>query len=676
MMFLPMLTARQLSAKIHEYLPEADTSLVERAYAFTKKAHQSQTRYSGDPYFTHCLAVARHLVEMQLDVATIAAGLLHDVPEDTTITTEQIAHEFGDDVAFLVDGVTKLSKVRMSQQQVDQQVQTDQTDKAALDREKTAMENLRKMFLAMAQDIRVVLIKLADRLHNMETLAAVPEHKQYRIARETIDIYAPLAERLGMGEVKGQLHDLAFPYIDPEGYKWIKQVSGPMYRNTEKYLRRVMSFVEHELDQRQIPASIHGRSKHLYSLYRKIQSKSRDFSEVYDLVAVRILVDDVSECYEVLGLLHHHWKPLLGRIKDYIALPKPNGYQSLHTTVFCLDGKVVEFQIRTHQMHREAEYGIAAHWSYSTYKGDGLQQKSNRLAWVQQLARWQEDISSSQEFMEGLKIDTFRHRIFVFTPNGEVKDLPVGAKPLDFAYTVHTKIGESCAGAKINGKLVTLNTSLNNGDVVEILTSSRATPKSDWLDMVITSGAKAHIRKYLREHQSETEEPVKLESKIEEKATTRSQPIKVHPISSPTGEVVVDGTKGYLVRLAKCCKPAIGDSIMGIVTVSEGISVHKRWCSNIQHVSNKARLIPVSWDDDSKQRASLRLESYDKPGLTREVANIMARRRVNIVSITGSTQDDGINVMTLDVDMPSQVNVNDVVNDLLRHKSIYFVERQ
>lgn len=671
-----MLTAKQLTAKIHEYLPDADTSLVERAYNFARKAHEGQTRYSGDPYFTHCIAVARHLVEMQLDVTTIAAGLLHDVPEDTDISTTTIAQEFGDDVAFLVDGVTKLSKVRMSQQQVDQQEQTDQADKAAVDREQAAMENLRKMFLAMAQDIRVVLIKLADRMHNMETLAAVPEHKQYRIARETMDIYAPLAERLGMGEVKGQLHDLAFPFIDPDGYKWVKQASGPMYRNTEKYLRRVMSFVERELTEHQINGSVHGRSKHLYSLYRKIQTKGRDFSEVYDLIAVRILVEDVSDCYEVLGLLHQQWKPLMGRIKDYIALPKPNGYQSLHTTVFCLDGKVVEFQIRTNQMHREAEYGIAAHWSYSAYKGENLPQKGSRLAWVQQLARWQEDISSSQEFMEGLQIDTFRHRIFVFTPNGEVKDLPVGAKPLDFAYTVHTKIGESCAGAKINGKLVTLNTTLNNGDVVEVLTSSRATPKSDWLDMVTTSGAKAHIRKYLREHGGEVDEPTKLDIKATDKPNSQPQSIKVRPTNSPKGEIAVDGTRGYLVRMAKCCKPAVGDSIMGIVTVGQGISVHKRWCSNIQHVADKGRLTPVSWAEDSKQRASLRLESYDKPGLTREVANIMARRRVNIVSITGNTQDDGINVMTLDVDVPSQISINDVVNDLLRHKSIYFVERQ
>lgn len=670
-----MLSAKELSNKILEYLPDADTNLVERAYVFARKAHDGQLRYSGDPYFSHCVGVARHLIEMQLDVTTIAAGLLHDVTEDTDTPLEELEKEFGSEVAFLVDGVTKLSKVRMSQQQVDQQSQTDQSDKAALDRDRTAVENLRKMFLAMAQDIRVVLIKLADRLHNMETLSAVSTQKQQRIARETLEIYAPLAERLGMGEIKGVLQDLAFPYVDPEGYKWIKQVSGPMYRNTEKYLRRVMSYVEKELEGKAIEATTHGRSKHLFSLYKKIQSKGLDFGEVYDLIAVRILVNEVSECYEVLGLLHKHWKPLPGRIKDYIALPKPNGYQSLHTTVFCIDGKVVEFQIRTFQMHREAEYGIAAHWSYSSYKGEGVANKGNRLAWVQQLAKWQNEISSSQEFLEGLKIDTFRNRIFVLTPNGEVKDLPVGAKPLDFAYTVHTRVGETCSGAKVNGKLVTLDTELVNGDVVEILTSAKATPKPGWLDMVRTSGAKSHIRRYLREHDEKLEEASKTEDKSEERSA-QPQPLRVRPMASSEDGVMVDGNKGYLVRMAQCCKPIVGDSIMGIVTVGQGISVHKRWCGNIRNVADKGRLIVVSWDDDSKQRTSLRLESYDKPGLTREVANIMARRRVNIVAISGNTQADGINVMTLEVEVPTQVNVNDVVNDLRRHKSIYSVERQ
>ncbi len=673
-----MLSAKQLVNQIHDYNPQVDTEIVERAYVFARKAHAGQRRYSGEEYISHPVAVARHLTRMQLDPITIAAGLLHDVPEDTDITLDQIEEHFGQEIAFLVDGVTKLSKVRMSQQQIDQSSQLDSSNKAAVDREQTATENLRKMFLAMAEDIRVVLIKLADRVHNMETLQAVPEEKQRRIARETIDIYAPLAERLGMGEIKGLLQDLSFPYIDPEGYAWISKASAPLYRDTEKYLRRVMNFVEQELTQQKIPATVHGRSKHLYSLYKKIQSKNRDFSDVHDLVAVRIIVQEVSDCYEVLGLLHQNWKPLMGRIKDYIALPKPNGYQSLHTTVFCLDGKIVEFQIRTHQMHQEAEYGIAAHWSYSAYKGEGAQNtKGSRLAWVQQLANWQNEISSSQEFMEGLKIDTFKHRIFVFTPNGEVKDLPVGAKPLDFAYMVHTKVGQSCAGAKVNGKLVTLNTVLSNGDMVEILTSPKASPKQGWLDMATTSSAKGHIRKYLREHQVEELDDDKTKIKVDvDKVVNAPAPLRVRPVASQQDEVMVDGTKGYLIRLAKCCKPAVGDSIMGIVTVGQGISVHKRWCSNIQHVSNKGRLISVAWEEDSKQRADLRLESYDKPGLTREVANILARHRVNIVGISGSTQDDGINVMTLTIDIPNQININTLVADLLRHKSIYSVEKQ
>jgi GTP pyrophosphokinase len=337
---------------------------------------------------------------------------------------------------------------------------------------------------------------------------------------------------------------------------------------------------------------------------------------------------------------------------------------------------VVEFQIRTHQMHREAEYGIAAHWSYSAYKTGGLGDKSQRLAWVQQLANWQDEISSSQEFMEGLKIDTFRHRIFVFTPNGEVKDLPVGAKPLDFAYLVHTKVGQSCAGAKVNGKLVTLNAQLQNGDVVEIITSPKAAPKPGWLDMAITSGAKAHIRKYLRDHLPPEEgESAKAKSDTEIKPVQPIRPVKVRPAADQQGSVVVDGSSGYLVRLAKCCKPTIGDSIIGIVTIGQGVSIHKRWCSNIKNVSDKGRLISVSWHDDSRQRVQLILESYDKPGLTREVATILARRRVNIVGISGNTDTDGINIMTLLVDLPAQVSINEVVSDLGRHKSIYSVQK-
>lgn len=669
-----MLSLPQLIKEIHAYLPEADTQIVERAYRYAQTAHQGQKRNSGEEYFIHPVAVAHHLTNMQLDPITVAAGLLHDVPEDTDTSMEDIERVFGKEVAFLVDGVTKLGKVRMSQQQIDQSDQTDQSNKAAVDRDKAATENLRKMFLAMAEDIRVVVIKLADRLHNMETLSAVPQHKQFRIARETLDIYAPLAERLGMGEIKGILQDLSFPYVDPEGYAWIRQASAPLYRDTEKYLAKVITFVDKELQAKDISATIHGRNKHLYSLYKKIQAKGRDFGDVYDLIAVRIIVDNVAECYEVLGLLHQQWKPLLGRIKDYIALPKPNGYQSLHTTVFCLDGKVVEFQIRTQQMHREAEYGIAAHWSYSSYKSGSPDGKASRLAWVQQLANWQNEISSSDEFLEGLKIDTFRHRIFVFTPNGEVKDLPVGAKPLDFAYTVHSKVGQKCVGAKVNGKLVTLNTVLENGDMVEILTSPKANPTIGWLDMVITSSARSHIRRYLREHQ-----PQELEAKEEHKPIRPVQaqptPVKIRPATDQNGEVTVDGTKGYLIRLAKCCKPAIGDSIMGIVTVGQGISVHKRWCSNIQHVSDRGRLISVSWADDSKSRAELRLESYDKPGLTREIANILARRRVNIVGITGQTDQDGLNTMTLAVDLPHQVAITDLITDLLKHKSIFNVTR-
>lgn len=675
-----MLSAKQLVSKIKMYAPEANTDVVELAYQFAQKAHEGQMRHSGDPYFSHCVATARQLVNMQLDVTTVVAGLLHDVPEDTEISLEEIRAQFGEDVAFLVDGVTKLGKVRMSAEQVEQHSSEEPKDKSVTDRELAAVENLRKMFLAMAEDIRVVLIKLADRLHNMQTLDAIPAEKQRRIAKETMEIYAPLAERLGMGEVRGELQDLAFKYVDPEGYAWISKAARPEFRNTEKYLRRVMRFVERELATHKIEADVHGRNKHLYSLYKKIQSKGRDFSDVYDLVAVRILVDDVPDCYEVLGLLHQHWKPLLGRIKDYIALPKPNGYQSLHTTVFCIDGRVVEFQIRTHQMHREAEFGIAAHWSYSQYKESPTD--GRRLGWVQQLAKWQAEVASNRELLEELRIDAFKHRIFVFTPRGEVKDLPNGATPLDFAYSIHTKVGENCAGAKVNGKLVSLSTALINGDMVEILTSSRAKPNQGWLDMVVTSGARSHIRRYLREAKASEEavahekHPSVLAEPVVPPPSSAAPPIKLRPDSRGDGTVVVDGGTGYLVRLAKCCKPTVGDSIVGIVTIGKGVSVHQRWCANVRHVSDRGRLIRVAWSDDDRQRVDLRVEVYDKQGLTRDIANILARRGVHIVGIAGEVLDEGIGTFNLTVDLPRHVTLDTLTMDLMRHKSIYAVDRR
>lgn len=669
-----MLTAKQLADRIHTYSPEADTEIVSRAYAFARKAHEGQSRYSGEPYITHPVATALNLVRMQLDPVTIAAGLLHDVPEDTDISMAALQDEFGEEVAFLVDAVTKVGKVRLGSSLSDLDSDEVKTE-GQMAREQLAVENLRKMLMAMAQDIRVVLIKLADRQHNMETLAAIPEEKQRRIALETMEVYAPLAERLGMGEMKGRLEDLAFPYVDPEGYSWIKEQAAPLYAETDRYLRRVMRFVEKEMQEHGIGGTVHGRAKHIYSLYKKVQAKNKDLYEIYDLIAVRILVSNEHDCYEVLGMLHHHWKPLLGRIKDYIALPKPNGYQSLHTTVFCLEGKPVEFQIRTEQMHRAAEYGIAAHWSYSGYKTGEVHHRKH-LTWVQQLANWQTEMSSSKDFLDALKIDTFKHRIFVFTPRGEVKDLPAGATSLDFAYQVHTKVGDHTYGAKINGKLSHLSTQLQNGDVVEILTSPKSQPRPDWLDIVVTSSAQSHIRKSLREQQQRTEVLIEKPVGIEDLPVEQG-PIKQKMVKVNTPEVLVEGRRGYLVHLAQCCQPQAGDSIIGIISLDKGISVHQRWCENVRSIGDASKMVRVSWRGDTeRQRVQLRMEGYDRRGLARDLAAVVTEAGWNIVGVRGDSMDDGVVSYSLLVEVDTSQDIQLLISRLQQHPNIYLVERQ
>jgi GTP pyrophosphokinase len=536
-------------------------------------------------------------------------------------------------------------------------------------RREAASENLRKMLLAMAQDLRVVLIKLADRLHNMQTLQAVPAHKRRRIALETMEVYAPLAERLGMGEIKGLLQDMAFPYVDPDGYEWVKAYSEQYYVQADHYLRQVMELMEGDLEAHHISGSVHGRAKHLYSLYKKLEAYNRDISKIYDLVAIRILVDDVPACYEVLGLLHQRWKPLVGRIKDYIAVPKPNGYQSLHTTVFCEDGRIVEFQVRTYKMHEEAEYGIAAHWGYK----EGVTPAGDKFSWVQQLAKWQEEVASNQEFMEALKIDTFEHRIFVFTPRGEVKDLPAGATPLDFAYQIHSDIGNHCYGAKINGKLSHLSTELSNGDVVEIQTSPKAKPRPDWLDLAVTTSARGHIRKALREQEIKAQVVQPTVHVPVEKAQPKRK-ISLARIA----EVLVEGRRGYLIHMASCCNPQPGDSIVGLVAGGKGISFHQRWFDNVKTIADNTKLVRISWQGDTKaMRISVRIEAYDKRGLTREIASMVTEAGDNIVGIRGDSMDDqGTVEYLLLVEVEDELAWQKLSDRLQSHPNIYSVERQ
>lgn len=471
-----------------EQLPDINPQsidLFKRAYEFAYVAHQGQKRSSGEPYFDHCLATAQTLIDMKLDTDTIIAGLLHDVAEDTKYTLQDIAKNFGEEIAFLVEGVTKLGKIKYRGDQ-------------------RKVENLRKMFLAMAKDVRVVLIKLADRLHNMNTLQSVPPEKQQRIALETLEIYAPLAHRLGMGEIKGQLEDLAFYYLHPKEYKWLIDNLSEEYQTRENYIDKIAPVIKQELNKENInPLRIDTRVKHYYSLYKKLLKCDMNFEKIHDLVAVRIVVNTIEECYGVLGVIHKLWRPLPGKIKDYIALPKPNGYQSLHTTVFCLDGKITEFQIRTAKMHDEAEFGITAHWLY-TEKGKpktGAKLDEKKFSWVSQLRDWQHEISGSQEFLESLKIDFFKDRIFCLTPKGDAIDLPEGATPIDFAYHIHSDVGDHCSGAKVNGKMTPLSHALQNGDVVEILTQKKHVPSRAWLEFTKTSIAKNRIRHSLKKEQ-------------------------------------------------------------------------------------------------------------------------------------------------------------------------------
>lgn len=485
-----MVKIEDILNQLNSEISEADRELIRRAYDFANTAHTGQTRLSGEPYIVHPLETARLLAVMNLDASTVAAALLHDVVDDTPVTSKEIEREFGPEITFMVEGVTKLGKFKY--RGVERQV-----------------ENLRKMFLAMAKDIRVVLIKLADRLHNLRTLGSVPERKQKRIALESMEIYAPLADRLGIFKLRGDLEDLSFPYIYPKEYQWLMKNVKERYKEREAYLKKIQPRVEEILKEEGIePIEINSRAKHYYSLWKKLLKYDMDLEKIYDLVALRIIVPTIDKCYGALGAIHKHWKPLPGKIKDYIALPKPNGYQSLHTTVFCLDGRLTEIQIRTPEIHERAEYGIAAHWVYADTKRTGHSQGASwsaltrELGWVRQLQEWQRKTPGTQEFLDSLKIDFFKNRIFVFTPQGDVINLPEGATPVDFAYQIHSDIGGQCAGARANGKIISLDQSLSNGDMVEILVQKNKKPSESWLSFVKTSYAYDRIRSVLKKKRS------------------------------------------------------------------------------------------------------------------------------------------------------------------------------
>ncbi|HHT70573.1 MAG TPA: bifunctional (p)ppGpp synthetase/guanosine-3',5'-bis(diphosphate) 3'-pyrophosphohydrolase [Firmicutes bacterium] len=711
----------ELCEKVKSYNPSADLALVAKAYDFAAIAHAGQFRISGDPYIQHPLGVAHILTELELDAITIAASLLHDVVEDTKITLQDIQEEFNKEIALLVDGVTKLSRIEYKS------------------KEEQQVENLRKMFFAMAKDIRVILIKLADRLHNLRTLKYLPVRKQKKIAQETLDVYAPLAHRLGIFRIKWELEDTAFRYLEPEKYYDLVEKVAKKRPERESYINQVIGILEPKLEEVGIQAEIQGRPKHLYSIYQKMAQQNIDFREIYDLTAIRVIVDTIKDCYGVLGVVHTLWKPVPGRFKDYIAMPKINMYQSLHTTVIGPQGEPLEIQIRTWEMHRTAEYGIAAHWRYKEGSKDS-DEFDKKLLWLRQLLEWQHDLRDAREFMETLKIDLFADEVFVFTPRGDVIDLPAGSCPIDFAYRIHTDIGHRCIGAKVNGHLVPLDYKLQNGDIVEIVTSKLAAgPSRDWLKLVRTPQAKAKIRQWFKKERKEEsvargretlekeirklgyephelladgpleavlerlsfsttedllasvgygglsvnqvitrlrEEYRRLNPEIE--AQMAVPDLKPRPQTTDVSRgVKVKGVDNLLIRLSHCCNPVPGDPIIGYITRGRGVSVHRVNCPNVAFLSDPERLIEVSWDQDQAASfaADVELAAMDRPELLSDVMNVLSDMRTRISAVNARTTRDMIAIISLRLEIRNLEELKAIINRLSSIRDVFSVER-
>lgn len=575
------MTKEEFIKKINELNPQLNQELIERVFDYAQKIYKDKKRLSGQTLLEHCCEIAFALSEIKLGTVVVVAGLLHEALERVDVTRQELKKEFGEEILSLVEGVTNVGKVEHKGAQRN-------------------IENLRKLFLATAKDIRVVIIKLINRLIGLKTICVFDEEKQKRLARETLEIYAPIAYRLGMRKISGELEDLAFPVVYPKEYNWLISQVKEEYEEREKYLKKITAIVEKAMKKADIePIEIHSRVKRYFSLYRKLQRYDMDLNKIYDLVALRIIVKNIDECYGAMGVIHKLWKPLPGRIKDYIALPKPNGYRSLHTTVFCPDGKITEFQIKTSEMHHEAEYGIAAHWYYSEQKGLKAYIKrlltkppEKELKWIQDLQKWQEEFPpGSEDFFQLLKIDFFKDRIFVLTPKGDVIDLPEEATPLDFAYHIHTSIGHRCLGAKVDGKMVSLDEQLLNGQLVEILTKKEEKPSQDWLRIVKTSLAKNKIREWFK--QSKAERIKRATQQKQAQKEIKQKPIPLKALQAPIVEI--KGETKILSFFAKCCNPKPGDQIQGYITLNRGVSVHKAECKNIKKIKNTERLISVLW---------------------------------------------------------------------------------
>ncbi len=672
----------QLADRAREYLPPEKMAAIEAAYDFASKAHDGQVRKSGEPYLEHPLQVALTLAELQLDATALAAALLHDVTENCGIPISEIEAKFGQEVAKLVDGTTKLGKLSW------------QAGEAAVS--ETQVENLRKMLVAMAEDLRVVFIKLADRLHNMRTLDALSPEQQHGIAKETLEIYAPLAHRLGIWELKWQLEDKAFSYLEPEKYREIANLVASRRAQREEFVAKAIQLLKGEFSRSGLNAEVSGRPKHIYSIYQKMEryaALGKHFDDIHDLFALRVLVSTVQDCYTALGAIHGLWHPLPDAFDDFIANPKPNGYQALHTAVMCLGTTPLEAQIRTREMHHIAEYGVAAHWRYK--EGDKRDLRfEERIAWLRQLVEWHRELSGAEEFLESVKTDIFIDQVFVYTPKGEIKDLPKGSTPLDFAYRVHTELGHSCVGTKVNGRLVPLTYQLKNGDVVEIMTTKATRgPSRDWLSphlgYVKTSQARQKIRQWFKKQErteniergrelldkelrhlgirlSDREELAKLfkyESLDDflaaigyggitthqialKLAAQQEQPPAVPEVTVPkqplpTSAIQVLGVGDLLTQLARCCNPVPGDKIIGYITRSRGVTIHREDCTNVIHEEEKERLIPVEWGHtDSVYPVNIQVEAWDRVGLMRDISTLVAEEKVNIAGLSLVSHDD------------------------------------
>ncbi|BCB95563.1 GTP pyrophosphokinase [Dissulfurispira thermophila] len=706
-----MKTINALIEKILSYNPKADVEIIKKAYVFSRDAHCSQKRIEGSPYIHHPLAVAEILADMKLDTATIAAGLLHDTVEDTGTSTEDIKEMFGQEIAFLVDALTKLSKVEFKT------------------KEEAQAENFRKMLLAMSKDVRVILIKFADRLHNMRTIKHLPDEKQRRIASETLDIYAPLANRLGIGWLRTEFEDLSFKTLMPDLFDDLQKKVAKRKEDQMKYIDEVRDIISEKLTAQGIPAKVKGRVKHYYGIYQKMVAQKIPFEQVHDVIGLRIITDTVSHCYDILGIIHSLWPLVPGRFKDFISLPKSNMYQSLHTTVIGPGGDRVEFQIRTDDMNEIAEEGIAAHWRYK--ERDSIDKKNTKfIAWLRELVK---EISDAKEFLEAVKGEVIPETVYVFTPNGDIKELPIGSTPIDFAYSIHTQVGHKCIGAKANGRIVPLRYKLNSGDVVEIITSPSHGPSKDWLKFVVTQRAKSRIKQWIKTE--ERKQSIELGTKLVEDEIRRhglslsilksekvnevlkyfshqtledlyvsigygkisahqvinrlvpekiekTEDVEVPKLTRPQRDkgsvITIKGIDNVLYHIAKCCFPVPGDNIVGFITKGKGVTIHRKECNNLERLAvDSERLIDVQWSRDSDVTSQTRLyiESIDKPGMLASLSALISSADVNISSLKANSTHDKRALFELTLEIKNRNQLINLVSKITQMDGVLNVRR-